>query len=82
MGWMWPSSVRVARMGQARWTAIKIPPVSASAAEDITFLIVLHMTCSGEFLGWRGFLVGSFPRTNQAAALDLADEVGYISFER
>ena len=37
-------------MGHARWAAMKMPPVSASAAEDMTFLMVLHMI-------WMGTLV-------------------------
>ena len=28
--------------------ATNMPPVLASAAEDITFLIILHMMCTGE----------------------------------
>ena len=35
------------QIGQARWVAMKIPPVSVSAAEAMTFFIVLHMTWTG-----------------------------------
>ena len=59
-------------MGQARCVAMKIPPVSASAAEDMTFLMVLHMMWRGAFFIWTRCLAGSFPRINQAAALDFA----------
>ena len=71
-GWGWPSSSRVTRMGQARWAARKRPPVSASAAEAMTFLIVLHMTCTGEFVMGVGVVVGSLPRIYHAAARERA----------
>ena len=38
-----PSSRRATRMRQARCAARKRPPVSASAAEDMTFVSVLHI---------------------------------------
>ena len=40
---VWPSLMRVRRMGNARWMAMNISPVLASADEDMTFLIVLHI---------------------------------------
>ena len=59
-------------MGQARWAARKSPPVSASAADAMTFLRVLHMTWTGEFVMGVGVVVGSLPRIYQAAARDRA----------
>ena len=43
----WPNSSRAVRMGTAVLALWKIPIVSASAAEDMTFLTVLHSVCSG-----------------------------------
>ena len=35
-------------MGHACWVAMSMPPVLTSTAEDMTFLVVLHMMCMGE----------------------------------
>ena len=59
-------------MGQARCAARKRPPVSASAAEDITFLSVLHIILIGAFGIGVGVEVGSLPRINHAAARERA----------
>ena len=66
----WPSSMAAKQMGHAPWAAAKYstPPVSASAAEDTTFLMVLHMTWTGELVMGLVTFLGSFPKMNQAAA--------------
>ena len=67
-------------MGQTRCVAIKIPPVSASAADDMTSFMVLHSIFHlGGVFGWNiskdkpcccsGFFFGQ-------------DEVSGICFER
>ena len=48
-GWICPNSSKVLRMGTAVLALWKIPIVSASAAEDMTFLMVLHSVWSGPF---------------------------------
>ena len=68
----WPSSMRAVRMGQARWVAMKIPPVSASAADAMTFLMVLHITWRGALVVGVDWRVGSVPRLYQAAARERA----------
>ena len=50
----WLSSDGAVMMGTACWTPMKMPPVSASAAEETTFCRVLKMT-------WMALLSGGRP---------------------
>ena len=43
----WPSSIKARQIGQARLLTMHMPPVLASADEDIKFLIALHMMYTG-----------------------------------
>ena len=41
-GWMCPRNLSVSLSGQASWPHLKAAPTSASAAEDMTFFMMLH----------------------------------------
>ena len=45
----WPISVRVVFMDVAFWECSNNPPNSASISDAMTFLIILHSTCTGPF---------------------------------
>ena len=47
----WPISDRRALMDISFWHFSNHPPISASVADAITFLIMLHSTCTGPFSG-------------------------------
>ena len=47
----WPSSVRVVRMGIASCPLMKVAPISASAADDMTLLMIFDTV-------WMGLLRG------------------------
>ena len=47
---------------------MNMPPVSDSAAEHITFLIVFHMMCIGEFFMFLMCLAGSLLKMFHMAA--------------
>ena len=65
--------------GNARWVAMNMPPVSASAAKYMTFLIVLHMMCMGELCIVLGCLAWSLLRMYQAAARERDfGKMGYV----
>ena len=55
------------RVGQSRWPDMYVLLVSHSAADIITFLMVLHIMWTGVFVIWSGVLFGLFPKMNQAA---------------
>ena len=55
-------------MGHARWVDMNMPPVLDSAAEDMTFLIVLHMMCMGALCIVLGCLTALLLRIYQTAA--------------
>ena len=63
-----PSSIAAMRMGQAALPPMYIPPVSTSTADDITRLMVWHMTWKGA-LSICCFTFGSFPRKKCTAPL-------------
>ena len=56
-GCWWPNSVNAVLIGTAVLAFRKIPMVSASAAEDMTRLTVLHSVLRGPFGVGLGFLV-------------------------
>ena len=50
-GCWWPMSDRDVLMDVAFWKFSNNPPYSTSLADSITFLIMLHSTCTGTFYG-------------------------------
>ena len=65
-GCWWPISYRVVLMDVAFWQFSNNPPNSDSVADTMTFIIVLHSTCTGPFYGGFSF-IGVFcfgPRKN------------------
>ena len=52
-GCQWLSSDSAAMMGTACWPPMKMPPVSASSAEETTFCRVLQMTWMAPLSGGR-----------------------------
>ena len=60
-GWMCPNSSKVVLKIMASWPLTKRAPISASAADAITFFMMAQTTCKGPFEGgvfdWRFFLV-------------------------
>ena len=48
-GWVCCMASNIVRRGRQNCAFTKIPPVSASAVEETTYLRVLHSTCIGEF---------------------------------
>ena len=50
-GYEWPISARAVRMDVAFWQFSNNPPNSASVADAMTFLMMLHSTCTGPFSG-------------------------------
>ena len=55
-GCLWSNTVEAGRMLIAVLPLLKVPHVSASAAEDKTLRIVLHSVCIGPFLSGLGFI--------------------------
>ena len=55
-------------IGTQSWPPIKIPPVSDSAAEALTFLMVLHMTWNGALVMGFVTMAGYWTKMYQAAA--------------
>ena len=49
-GCWWPISARSVIMDLAFWKFPNNPPNSTSVADSITFLIMIHSTCTGKFL--------------------------------
>ena len=52
----WTISANYVRMHVAFWQFSNKPPNSASVDDAITFLIILHSTCTGPFLGGIDFI--------------------------
>ena len=48
-GCWWPNSIRDVFMDVTFWKFSNHPPNSASVADAMTFLIMLHSTCTGPF---------------------------------
>ena len=71
-GYGWTSLTIMSRMGHACWMTMNMPPVLASTAEDMTFLIVLHMVCMGELCIMLVCLVWSLSMMYQAEAREHA----------
>ena len=65
-GWM--ILMRVIHMGNACWVDMYMPSISAYAAKDRTFLVLLHMICMGWLCIVLGCLAGLFLRMYQEAA--------------
>ena len=58
-GFMWPISSGAVLIEVAFWQFSNHPPSSASEADSVTFLVMLHSTCTSPFLGgisWIGVL--------------------------
>ena len=51
VGYGWPSSVRVVRMGIASCPLMKLAPISAYAVDDMTLLIIFDTVCMGPLRG-------------------------------
>ena len=49
-GWGCPSSLRVVRIGKASLAFRNVAPISTSAAEDMTVLIICHRVCMAPLL--------------------------------
>ena len=66
------SLIKVIWIGQACWVAMKIPPFLDSSAEDIVFLIVMHMMCTGELCIVLLCLSGLLTRMYQATTHEIS----------
>ena len=53
---LWSNAIKAGRMPIAVFPLLKVPHVSASAAEDTTLRIVLHYMCIGPFLSGLCFI--------------------------
>ena len=70
-GYWWPIYSKAVFMDVAFWKFSNNPPNSTSVADAITFLIIMHSTCTGPFLGGLDFIgvLDFVPRKNYPAAL-------------
>ena len=73
-GCWWPISARAVLMDVAFWKFPNKPPNYAYMSDVITFLIMLHSTCTGPFYGGINFInvLDSGPRKKYLPALPCA----------
>ena len=55
-GWVWPKNLSVCRAGMASWPLMYSAPISASATDDMTALIICAVVCIAPLLAGVGML--------------------------